>query len=353
MDTVKGANLGSVLTAENTEALASRVNQVANMVSQPAGVEPSEPKKVSRPAILLDPSESGSGDDFMLALMVLQQKLGKSKMLATREDIQVAKARNEEEHRKNLDKLAESAKKAEEAEKSGVLQKVFGWIATAISVVVAAVITVATIGAGAGVGAMIAAGVALATTLASTAIQAANEVQVEVGGVKMGAFSAAIYKAALNNMSKEDASKAAMGSTIAIQIALAIIGMVASFGAAGVGKLGELANKGGQIAAKLSTSVTQGLKQAGTAMNVVSGVNTVASSAAGIHTSVKTSEAKDIEADRLDIKAAIKEQEALQQQLQEKLKQMMEEMQSIFQTIMQILSGNADTATSIVRRSMI
>ena len=43
----------------------------------------------------------------------------------------------------------------------------------------------------------------------------------------------------------------------------------------------------------------------------MSGATTVATSSAGIHTAVKTKEAKDAEADRLDIKANLKELEAI------------------------------------------
>ncbi len=352
---VKNPGLGNLQSVLDQEALSGIVKEVASIVLQPTNVALSDSKKQSnRTAFTADKAAEGSGDDFMLALMVLQQELNKNKLLATKGDIKDARNRSEAEHKKNLEKMAESQEKAKEAEKSGMLQKVFGWIATALSVIVAAVITVATLGAGTGVGALICAGVALATTLASTAIQAANEFKVEVNGVKMGAFDAAIVKLAMKDgWDEEKANQIGAYSAMAVQFILAIIGMVASLGAAGVGKLSTIAEMGGKLSAKLATNITNGLKQTGNVLNAMSGVTTVATSASGIHTAVKSKEAQDAQAERLDIKANLKELEAKQRELQEKLQQMMEELQSIFQTIMQILNGNADTANSIIKRTVI
>ncbi len=336
MTTVNGAGTSPVMTGA-TEVLASQLSHATAEAKKAAGVAPGEAKPtVNRNAITLDPAASGkSSDDFMLLLMTLEQELGRNKLLNAKKDIELSKTRHEQEHTKNIDKLKESQKKAQEAEKAGLAKKIFGWVATALSVIVAAIVTVATFGAGAGVGAMICAGVVLATVLASAAIQAANEVQVEVDGVKMGAFTAALYQAAKNNMSDDKAKDCATYSTLAIQLALAIIGAVASMGTSAVSSLGTTVNQVKNVTA------------------LASGAATVGSGASGIAAGVKNHEASEAQVDRLKLKAIMKQLQAQTDKTKDKIKNIMDEMQSLFQMILEMMNSNADSSTRMTKRAMI
>lgn len=338
MDTVNSTATPSAMI-NVAETLVSQLSQAATDAKNATNVAPADnttAPAANRNAINLDPATAGqSSDDFLLMLMTLQQDLGRNKLTNSKTDIELSKTRNTKLFEENLQKLEESQQKAEESQKSGTAGKVFGWIATALSVIAAVAITVATFGAGAGVGAMIAASVVLATVLANTAIQAANEVQVEVDGVKMSAFNAAIYSAAKNSMSDDDAKDTATYATLAIQLALTIIGAIASAGTSVAATAGNTINQ-----VKNITTVASGIASAGSASS-------------GIASSALNYEASEAQVDRLNIQAIMKELQSQTDETKDMIKDIMDEVQSLFQTIMSMLNDNADSSSRMTKRTLI
>ncbi|MGB0359946.1 MAG: type III secretion system translocon subunit SctE, partial [Endozoicomonas sp.] len=81
-------------------------------------------------------------DAASLMLMEIQTKLQNNRLVFSQETIKTLQVEREQLSEKRMGKIMESIEKAKEAEKSGMVSKVFGYLAVAIMAVITAVVTV-------------------------------------------------------------------------------------------------------------------------------------------------------------------------------------------------------------------
>lgn len=172
---------------------------------------------------------AGSADDFEVELAAITDKLKSAQNELKIQEVKVAKAKHEKEMVENQDKIKESEAAAKEAQKSGLAAKIFGWISAVVSIVVGAVMVATGVGAAAGA-LMIAGGV-------------------------MGAVSMALQEPAVQDALKEAGVNVDVLNKVvmALEIAVAVIGAVVTFGGAAAGGIAKLAAKGaGKVAQKVT-----------------------------------------------------------------------------------------------------
>ena len=175
---------------------------------------------------------SGSADDFEVELAAITDKLKSAQNELKMQEVSAAKATHEREITENQEKLTESENAAKEAKKSGLVSKVFGWVSAAVSIVVGAVMVATGVGAAAGA-------------------------LMIVGGV-IGVASMVMQEPAVQSAMKEAGidTEALSWATMGLEIAVAVIGAVVTFGAGIAGSISKLIGKGAETAAKTATKAT-------------------------------------------------------------------------------------------------
>lgn len=261
---------------------------------------------------VLEPAETDFGDGSVLALvmMELNAKLGEMQANVAKEGVKADKLKLENVSKQRLDQIKEAIKKMDEASKSGLLGKIFGWIGAIVGLIAAVAATVLTGGALAGV----------ALTLAVVGI--AMLVMEETGGMEK--LMTAMFG---------DNEKAKM----AFQIALMAVMLVASL-ATGGASLAKSMGDSVKIAAnatRLATGISKvanasvetiqaGAKMTQIGSSLIGALAQIGGGAAGIHTAVvnyqtaeTTAKSKELEAWLAKLQSQLEdEQEALEKAIQ-------------------------------------
>lgn len=316
----------------------------------------------SNPKTTAEATTSFAGELF---LTYITDMLKGSQSKLAKADIEIARNRHEEEHSKNLEKLKESREAAEKAEKTGNLNKIFGWITTALT----AIIAVALIATGAGA-------VAGAAMLVGAVISAAEMIPVgEDGG---GLLSTGISKALQAVGVPEEKAKAiASGLVIAITVAVAVVGTVAGVGVAKLGLMavkaatkiagatGQMAKFGGVLArtaADLSAKVAaQSAARASSAfvtmgstgqkvLHGVQGANLAGetvNTGLGVGTAVHSYQAASNQSDAKYIQANMEDLAAWQERLQELIENLFAVFQQILQKQIETQASHQNTLLSV------
>lgn len=145
-----------------------------------------------------------SVEDFEIELAKLTGELESTQKKLKIEEIKQAREQNLQKIEENQKKILEATEAAKEAQKSGLIGKIFGWISAIASIIVGAILVASGVGAAAGA-LMIAGGV-------------------------MGVVSQSIQQAAKDGLISKEVMEKLGPALMGIEIAIAVIAAVVSFG---------------------------------------------------------------------------------------------------------------------------
>ena len=256
------------------------------------------------------------------------------------EDIKRAREQNLQKMDDNQKKIQESQDAAKEAQKSGLAAKIFGWISAAASIIVG-LIMVAT-GAGAIAGALMIA-----------------------GGI-MGMVSQSVQAAAAAGWISKDVMEKLGPTLMYIEITIALLAAVASFGGtavAGVAKLGaKMGTKVAEITATIASKVTEFGGKFGTVaslsmshgaklgVQVADVTLDVANSASQAFNNGYQAQAALRQADVLENRAELTAFQAVMDTLREELTRMVEAFTKVMEQIFQMINAKGDLLHNLSSR---
>lgn len=284
---------------------------------------------------------------FEIELGKLTSDLERTQTKLKLDDIRRARELNDKKIGENQEKIKEAEESAKEAKKAGIFGKIFGWLSAIASVVIGAIMVATGVGAAAGA-LMIAAGV-------------------------VGMVSMAVQHAAEAGLISKEVMEKLGPALMGIEIALAVISMVASFGSS-IGSLitkvgakiggtaaemsAKLVSKAGEMAAKFAAkSTVEAMKMTGQAAKVMKlgtqAADVVIDVSSNVTKSVQSSkEAKslDAQADLLLNKNEMTQLQAVIDKIKEALSQIMEAFQQTMEMIFQMISARGEMMSNLARR---
>jgi hypothetical protein len=244
-------------------------------------------------------------------VLKLQSESSDAQLATAVETLKANKANMAKKHEEALGKLLESIEKMEEAKKTSLASKIFGWLG-AVASVIAGIAMIAT-GAGAVAGGLM---------IAAGAIMITQQVLAETD--------------ALSGLD----SKAAMG----INIALSVIAIGLSIG----GGVVAAYNSANTVieAVTIAEKIGQALKIVGAGTSIISAVGGGASGVAG---AVITKDATYADADYKNLVAFITRLQAALEEDTDRIQELMDQMQSAVGIIMSMLGSHEDTQIKIAQ----
>jgi hypothetical protein len=296
LEVLSGANVKVTMGGDTTATTGER--KTSGATSTPALDNPSDPTQVQ------------ANLEKLVAYLKLDSDERQSEMAKNRIETNKATLENEYETRKA--EIQETLDKMDAAERTRKANKVFGWLMTALAVVVAVAACVATggIATGAVIGAVIALG-----------CQILNET---------GAMEK-ITDGLADGLQKMGMSKQA--AQIVAQVAISAVILAASLGAgfAGAGALAEMAK---EVATAIKVATT------------VVGLASLGSSAAGVYQNYKAGTAQ---ADLTETEKFITQLQQRLKESEEELKKILETLQNAISQVVDILSSATDTSSLIAQ----
>ena len=273
------------------------------------------------PSIDNPDDEKAKEVDLEKLMMYLQLDNAEEQAKLAQERIETQKDTISSSHKDRMEKINESLKKMDDAAKTSLLNKIFGWLMAAVAVVVAVAACVATGGLAVGpvIGAAIAVGACILT---------------ETGAMEK------ITNALAEGLEKLGLSKDA--AKIVAQVAMAVVIMAASIaccGASAGSAISNTLNEAQQIAQTVQKVANAAMRMMGLVSVISNGVG------AGQNYAASMSQA--------DVTETSKILAQLQQQLEEsedELKEILELIQNIFSQLTQILSSETDTQKAIAQQ---
>ena len=258
--------------------------------------------------------------EALIAYLQLENDEKQAEM--AKERIKVNKDSLETEHKERKEKIDESIKKMDDAAKSRLVNRIFGWIGAIVAVAAAIVTTVVTGGA------------AAAFAIAGAVVAVTSLILSETGA--MDKITEAMAKSMEDSLGKENAKLAA---SLILNLSIMAISLGCSIG----GMIGGMVQTGrvlSDLVRTVAKVVQTGVSIGGTAL----GVGSMAASA--------TSMALGYNADMAQ--ADVTELERLMQELQRRLDESEEELNAILEAIQNalgqiaaILASATDTQTEI------
>ncbi|EDP58943.1 type III secretion system translocon subunit SctE [Vibrio sp. AND4] len=288
---------------------------------------------------------AGSVDDFELELAVIMEKLNSTQNQLKIKEVEAVKAKHQQEMDANQEKLKESEAAAKEAQKSGLASKIFGWVSAVVSVVVGAVMVATGVGAVAGA-LMIAGGV-------------------------MGAVNMVLQEPAVQEAMKEAGVNVDVLNKVmmALEITVAVIGAVVTFGGLAAGGVAKLAAKGAsQIAQKVTdistkvaanmtkvadmgsktaTTMAKSIRYSAETVDLTTNIGQGTSQA--VHSSHNANVTK-IRADIEGLRAETTLSEAVIDKLKEEIAKLMSDFQELMSVIMQMIQAKGETMKVVMSR---
>ena len=257
----------------------------------------------------------------LLAYLQLDNEERQAQM--AKERIEVQKDSLESEHKTRMDKINESLKKMEDAAKSRLATRIFGYIGAALAVLAAVVTTIVTGGAAA---AFAIAGAVVAVTALVMSETGATDKLIE-------AIADSMEK---SGMSHSDAQLAA---SLIVNLSIMLISLGCSIGGMGAG----FAGVGKAVADSIGTvaRVAQG------ATSVASTAVGVGSLAAGAASTALNYEAEMAKADVSELEKIMMELQRRLDESEEELNALLEAIQNGLDAIAQLLASATDTQTEI------
>ncbi|WP_339386883.1 type III secretion system translocon subunit SctE [Vibrio caribbeanicus] len=263
---------------------------------------------------------ANDASEFTLQLAKLTEQLKGTQFSLKSNDLNIAKAKHEQEMSDNSAKINESEAAAQSAKKANLASNILGWVSSAVSIVVGAVTIAASLGTLTAAGALMIAGGVMG--IVNQSVQQFSDASDEFKKI-FGYVSMAID----------------MALTLAATALTGGVYLAAKFG---VKSAVEMSTK---IAAK---SVSTGVKQFSLAAQgmdlatgIASGGTQVASNAAG-------SKSASLQSDLSNMKADMDANRFQMEKIQEMLKLLMEEFQDLLVTITKMLEDNSDSNKRIL-----
>ena len=277
---------------------------------------------------------------FEIELSRITSELGSAQKANKLEDIKRAREQNLQKMDDNQKKIQESQDAAKEAQKSGLAATIFGWVSAVASIIVGLIMVAS--GAGAIAGALMIAGGVMG--IVSQSVQAA---------------------AAAGLISKETMEK--LGPVLmGIEIAVALMAAVASFGGtavAGVAKLGaKMGTKVAELTATIASKVTEfgskfgtvaslsmshgaklGVQVADVTLDVANGASQAVNNSYQAHAALR-------QADVLENRAELSAFQAVIDILREELTRMVEAFTQVMEQIFQMINAKGDLLHNLSSR---
>lgn len=273
--------------------------------------------------VLPPPSGGMDATGMMTALLALKLKMGDAQERSTEKGIQA-----DGRFRKQTDldvskKIEAAAQQQADAAKKSAIMKVFGWIAVALTAIVATVMAVISGGALAIAAAALTIAVAVTmTTLDQTGVLAKMQDAIKDSLVKDG-------------MSEDDAKKWAQGLSMGITIAASLVTLVA--GGGGVASVAEeTAETVVSTAVKVATMVQKGALAASAAVDVTQ-------AGLGVAAGVESYEAAEDTADAADLRKILAKLKQSMEDQTDTLQQLVAQMQDMTARVMAVVKGQAET----------
>lgn len=338
-----GVSLNAPLAVSNGQLGAEQFAQVNKLISTVKGSVMATLPHVSA----LVTAAFTSPAAFEIELGRLTSDLEKSQNKLKLEDIKRARDLNEKKIGENQEKIKEAEESAKEAKKAGIFGKIFGWLSAIASVVIGAIMVATGVGAVAGA-LMIAAGVvgmvSMAVQHAADAGLISKEVMEKLGPALMGIE---IALAALSLVASFGSSIGTLISKVATKIGGKAVDMAAKMTA----KVAELA---AQFTAK---STVEALKVTGTAAKVLKAgtqaTDVLVDVSGGVTKtvqSVKESASLNAQADLALNKSEMTQLQGVIDKLKEAIAQMIEAFQQTMEMIFQIINARGDMMNNLARR---
>ncbi|MBP3996486.1 type III secretion system translocon subunit SctE [Pseudomonas koreensis] len=281
-----------------------------------------------------------SVEDFEIELAKLTGELESTQKKLKLEEIKQAREQNLQKMEENQKKIKESTEAAAQAQKSGLLSKIFGWISAIASIIVGAIM-IAT-GVGAAVGALMIA-----------------------GGV-MGIVSQSVQQAAKDGLISKEVMEKLGPALMGIEIAIAVIAAVASFGGAAVGAVAKLGAKIGGKAAELTASLASKVADVGSKFGNVASQSISHGAKLGVQISDVTldvangvtqtthsalqAKAADKQADALEARSELTQFQTVLDKLKEELSRMVESFLQVMELIFQMINAKGDSLHNLSSR---
>jgi len=281
-----------------------------------------------------------SVEDFEIELAKLTGELESTQKKLKIEEIKQAREQNLQKMEENQKKILEATEAAKEAQKSGLIGKIFGWISAIASIIVGAILVATGVGAVAGA-LMIAGGV-------------------------MGVVSQSVQQAAKDGLISKEVMEKLGPALMGIEIAIAVIAAVVSFGGTAVGAVAKLGAKIGGKAAELTASIASKVADLGSKFgNVASqslshgvklGVQIsdvtlgAANGAAQTANLVYQAKAANRQADVLEGRSQLTQVQAVLDKLKEELSRMVESFLQVMELIFQMINAKGDNLHNLSSR---
>ena len=292
-----------------------------------AGILPGQPK--------LEPSHVNTE----MLIVLLNAVMNKLNMLSSQAEELFLKNKQEiadRKHEENKRKAEEMREKQKKAKKSGLLAKIFTWVAVALAVLAASIVAVASFGAGAPLVAMVAVGgVALAVTV--TVLSETGTMDKMMAPIADG-FTKMFIAMGM------DPKKAKLAGMITAQVVVAVIIMalqiamsIATGGAGTATMVSTFINRFAAISAAATKIAATTVSTTVTAAQVASASASIAASSANMASAVYKKETEDLKADQVDIRAFI-------QMLNEK----MEIIREFMKRLIALLAENTTSSNEII-----
>jgi len=302
MEILAGVNV-KVTRSDDTTVTGAGEKKTSGATSVPALDNPDDIKQIE------------ANLEKLVAYLQLDNEERQTQMAKDR--IEMQKDTLATEHEGRMKELEESFKKMEDAEKSRLASRIFGWLGAIMAVVAAVIVTVVTGGAAAGF------------AIAGAALAVGALVMNETGAMESITKALAEHLQEKYGMSKSDAQLAA---SLIINISI----MAAQLGCS----IGSAVGAAKAVADTVSTTVKT-LQNVATIANTAIGVGSLGSSAA---TSFFTYRSDDAKADLMELQKFIT-------MLQQRLDESEEELQLIVDQIQSAIGKIADLLTSATDQS--
>jgi len=342
MNFAKGLGLSEKATENIKDVAAILSSRSVSLTSKAGGTDETgkAPGATNVPA--LDNPDDAKALEANLEKLIAYLQLDNEERQAemAKERIEVNKDSLETEHKNRKEKIEKTLKDMEKAEKASKLNRIFGWLATALAIVVAVVACVAT--AGLAVGAVVGAGVALGMQIMS-----------ETGAMEKitNALSGALEKAGM--------SKQAAAILSAVIIAVAAIALSIGSGA-GAAALASHFSKAAQATATVAQAAGAGAQAAQTTAKTVSGLSMAVKAGAEAVRPALTIGTRVLQMSTIGTggaaaytnyeagmsQADTKEAQQILAQLQQRIEESEEELNAILQAIENSLSNTAQLLSS-------
>ncbi|HHQ4928770.1 TPA: type III secretion system translocon subunit SctE [Aeromonas hydrophila] len=323
----------------NQQVSASQQQELVQL-SKTAQLGAANAAKLLGSSTLLNKLAFASPEELEIELGKMTSELEQTQKKLKLADLERIRAENLKKIDENQTKMKEASEAADKAKKSGLASKIFGWISAIASIVIGAILVATGVGAAAGA-LMIAGGV--------------------VGVVNM-----AVQQAAADGLISKEVMDHLGPALMGIEIALAVLSVVVTFGAGAAGaiakagaKIGgkvadvtaKMAVKAAELSAKLGSSaattfaktVKFGTQTAELVLDVGNGVSKTVDSSMQADAQIK-------QANLLENRQVMTDLQGVMDKLKEALSQMTESFQQVMEMIFQMITAKGAMLNGLASR---